>query len=73
MLLTPTTFSPRWSEGLVALRSLVGSKGAVGKWGLTIASFTDMSIPTLAQRPAAGIVPGLAMLNGVEGTLTRDV
>ena len=63
-------FSPGWSEGPGALRPLVGSKGAVGKGMLTIASFADMTIPTLTQRPATGtIIPRSTILNGVEGTL----
>ena len=48
----------------------MGSKGAAGKGVLTIASFADMTIPTLTQRPATGtIIPGSTILNGVEGTL----
>ena len=31
LLLTPTAFSPRWSEGTGTLRPLVSSKGAVGQ------------------------------------------
>ena len=65
---------PRWSEGPGTLRPLVGSKGEVGKGVLTIASFTDMTTPTLTQRPATStIIPGSTILNGVEGTLGRDV
>jgi len=64
---------PRWSEGPGALRPPVGSRGAAGKGVLTIASFADMTIPTLTQRPATGIViPGSTTLNGVEGTLGWD-
>ena len=37
LLLTPTAFSPGWSEGSGTLRPLVGSKRAVGKGVLTIA------------------------------------
>ena len=70
LLLTPTAFSPAWSEGPGALRPLVRSKGAVGKGVLTITSFADMTIPTLTQRPATGtIIPRSTILNGVEGTL----
>ena len=59
LLLMSTAFPPRWSEGALALRPLVGSKGAVGKWVLTITSFTDMTILTSTQRPAEGtIIPG---------------
>ena len=66
LLLTPTAFSQ-------ALRPTVGSKGAAGKGVLTIASFADMTIPTLNQRPATGTVnPGSTILNGVEGTLGWD-
>ena len=65
---------PQWSEGPVALRPLIGSNGAVGKGVLTIASFADMTIPTLTQRPATGtIIPGSTILNRVEGTLGWDV
>ena len=59
LLLMSTAFPPRWSERALALRPLVGSKGAVGKWVLTITSFTDMTILTSTQRPAEGtIIPG---------------
>ena len=69
-LLTPTAFSPGWSERPGALRPLVGSKGTVGKGVFTIASFADMTIPTFTQRPVTGaIIPGSTILNGVEGTL----
>ena len=51
----------------------MGSKGAAGKGVLTIASFADMTIPTLTQRPATGtVIPGSTILNGVEGTLGWD-
>ena len=74
LLLTPMAFSPGWSEGSGTLRPLVGSKGAVGKGVLTIASFANMTVPTLTQRPATGtIVPRSTILNGVEGTLGWDV
>ena len=74
MLLTPKAFSSGWSEGMGTLRHLVGSKGAVGKGMLTIASFANMTVPTLTQRPATGtIVPRSTMLSEVEGTLGWDV
>ena len=69
MLLTPG-----WSEGPGGLRPLVGSKGAVGKGVLTIASFADMTIPTLTQRPLKGtIVPGSTILKGFEGARGWEV
>ena len=74
LLLTPTAFSPRWSEGMGMPRPLLGSKGAVGQGVLTIASFANMMVPTLTQRPATGtIIPRSTMLSGVEGTLGLDI
>ena len=44
------------------------------KGQLTIASFTDMPILTLTQRPATGTTaPGSTILNGVEGMLGWEV
>ena len=74
LLLTPTAFSPGWNEGTGTQRTPVGSKGEVGQGVLTIASFANMTVPTLTQRPATGtIVPRSTMLSGVEGTLGWDV
>ena len=74
LLLTPTAFFPRWSEGTGTLRPFVGSKGAVGQGVLTIASFANMMVPTLTQRPATGtIIPRLTMVSGVEGMLGWDI
>ena len=74
LLLTLTLFSPGWSEGTGTLRPLVGSKGAVGQGVLAIASFANMTVPTLTQRPATGtLIPRSTMLSGVEGTLGWDV
>ena len=73
-LLTLTLFSRGWSEGTGTLRPLVGSKGAVGQGVLAIASFANMMVPTLTQRPATGtLIPRSTMLSGVEGTLGWDV
>ena len=70
LLLTPTAFSPRWSEGTGTLRPLVGSKGALGQGVLSIASFADMTVPTSTHRSATStIVPRSTMLREVEGTL----
>ena len=56
------------------LRPLVGPKGAVGQVVLAIASFANMTVPTLTQRPVTGtIIPRSTMLSGVEGTLGWDV
>ena len=61
-------------QGPGTLRPLVGLKGAVGKGVLTIASFADMTTPTLTQRPAASTsIPGSTVLNGVIRTLRQDV
>ena len=68
LLLMPTAFSPGCSEGAGAQRKYAR------KGQLTIASFADMPILTLTQRPATGtIAPGSTILNGVKGMLGREV